>query len=118
MSDKGIILSEKHGVNPSLLCCALCGKDIGIALMGRLKGDVEAPKRCCDGRICDDCKKSLEDKKERCFIDFSTGKYIKLPDESLSQDYLNRVKDTRYIPLPPDNFRMLEGMLSGENPQV
>lgn len=57
MSDEGIILSEKHGVNPSLLCCALCGKDIGIALMGRLKGDVEAPKRCCDGRICDDCKK-------------------------------------------------------------
>ena len=113
--EKGIRLSPKYGANPSLVVCILCGKETGaIALLGKIgkgKEDKEAPKHICDGSICDECKKELEDKKERCFIDFTTGKYIKLPDSGLSEKYLKRLKDTRYIPLPPDNFKFLEDSL-------
>lgn len=33
-------LSPKHGLNPSLVVCPICGEPISIALLGRLK------KRC------------------------------------------------------------------------
>lgn len=36
---KGIRVSEKYGVNPSITICPICGKETGIALLGRLKGD-------------------------------------------------------------------------------
>lgn len=42
---KNIILSEKHGVNPSITVYPICGKEIGIALLGKLKGDEEAPRK-------------------------------------------------------------------------
>ncbi len=59
MKDKGIILSKKHGVNASLLCCEVCGKDYSLALLGKLKGDAEAPKKMYNG-LCDDCKKVID----------------------------------------------------------
>lgn len=31
-----LLLSKEHGLNPSLLCCPLCGADTGVALCGRL----------------------------------------------------------------------------------
>jgi hypothetical protein len=41
-----IKLSPQHGVNPSIGVCFYCGEDSGeIILPGRLKGDVEAPRR-------------------------------------------------------------------------
>ena len=40
---KSITLSHKHGVNPSVTHCECCGKEIGLALVGRLKGDEKAP---------------------------------------------------------------------------
>lgn len=43
----GIHLSKKHGVNPSIEICAVCGKGIGVALLGRLKNDAEAPREVC-----------------------------------------------------------------------
>lgn len=55
MKDKGIKLSPKHGVNPSVLHCTCCGKDYGIALLGKLKGDKEAPRDIAQG-LCDQCK--------------------------------------------------------------
>lgn len=61
--EKSIKLSEKHGVNPSMLCCPVCGKEYGIALLGKLKGDVEAPMRIIGNELCDDCKmKAGQDK--------------------------------------------------------
>ena len=42
---KNIILSEKHGVNSSITVCPICDKEIGIALLGKLKGDEEAPRK-------------------------------------------------------------------------
>lgn len=52
-----IILSPKHGLNPSLLKCFACGKNAGIALLGKLKNDEEAPKEMIDKTIfCNDCQ--------------------------------------------------------------
>lgn len=55
---KGIRISEKHGVNPSITICPICGKDTGIALLGKLKGDEEAPRKII-GDLCDDCISKL-----------------------------------------------------------
>ena len=54
-----ITLSKKHGVNPSVLRCECCGKDYGVTLLGKLKGDAEAPREIFQG-LCDDCKKVIE----------------------------------------------------------
>lgn len=55
MSDS-IRLSPKHGLNPSIETCAWCGGTKGIALMGKLKGDAEAPKYITmNYEPCDDC---------------------------------------------------------------
>ena len=59
MKEKGITLSEKHGVNPSITHCECCGKETGIALFGRLKGDQEAPKDVYAG-LCEDCEKVIK----------------------------------------------------------
>lgn len=56
-----ITLSEKYGVNPSITHCFICGKEDGIALMGKLEGDKEAPQHYCDPSIvCDECKEQLD----------------------------------------------------------
>lgn len=62
---KGIRVNEKHGVNPSITVCPICGKETGIALLGKLKGDEEAP-RYTHGDICDECKARVADNK--CFV--------------------------------------------------
>lgn len=52
-----IRLSKKHGVNPSVEVCFWCGEPMGVALLGKLKGDVEAPREICTGyEMCDKCK--------------------------------------------------------------
>lgn len=55
MPEDSIVLSPKHGVNPSVLHCICCGKDYGIALLGKIKGDKEAPRDIYQG-LCNDCK--------------------------------------------------------------
>lgn len=56
-----ITLSKKHGVNPSITHCECCGKEIGIAMFGRLKDDAEAPRDVYMG-LCDDCQKVVDQK--------------------------------------------------------
>ena len=58
MKEKSITLSPKHGVNPSITHCECCGKETGLALLGKLKGDKEAPKNIAMG-LCDDCQKVI-----------------------------------------------------------
>lgn len=41
---KGVTLSKKHGLNPSMAMCPICGKAEGIALLGNIKRDEEAPR--------------------------------------------------------------------------
>ncbi len=59
MSKDSITLSPKHGLNPSVTHCECCGKEIGVALFGRLKGDKEAPRDVAMG-YCDDCQKVID----------------------------------------------------------
>lgn len=58
---KSIPISQKHGVNPTMPVCFFCGEPTGeIALLGKLKGDVEAPKHMIlSYEPCDKCKKAF-----------------------------------------------------------
>lgn len=56
----GRTFSPKHGANPSMVKCFICGKHYSIALFGRLKGDAEAPREIVDG-LCPDCQKVIDD---------------------------------------------------------
>ncbi len=65
MKDKGIKLSPKYGVNPTIPVCFWCGEEKNeIALLGHLanhKGeDIEAPRRMVmDYEPCDKCKENM-----------------------------------------------------------
>ena len=69
---KGIELSPKHGVNPTIGVCFFCGEDTGeLALLGRIRekddngrskrgSDVEAPRRMVlSYEPCDKCKENF-----------------------------------------------------------
>lgn len=62
---KDITLNKKHGLNPSMTVCPICGKKESIAILGHIKGDKEAP-RYIQGDICDECKAKVADNK--CFV--------------------------------------------------
>lgn len=79
---KNIKLSPKHGVNPSLLKCPICGKEYGLALLGRLKGDAEAPKTI-EGDLCDECKKSHIRIVEIAENNKATGRSVIIPRNAL-----------------------------------
>jgi hypothetical protein len=56
MAKGDILLSPKHGVNPSMMQCFFCGEVAGIALLGKLKGDIEAPRQAVfDKQPCAKC---------------------------------------------------------------
>lgn len=58
---KGIKVSQKHGVNPSMDICFWCGEVRGVALCGKLKGDAEAPKKMVTSlEPCDKCKERFK----------------------------------------------------------
>ena len=58
---KGIKISPKYGVNPTIPVCFWCGKQKNeIALMGRMKGDIEAPKNMVlDYVPCEECQSHM-----------------------------------------------------------
>jgi hypothetical protein len=53
-----IALSPKHGLNPTIPKCFICGQNKNeILLLGRLKKDEEAPHNVCfDYSPCDSCR--------------------------------------------------------------
>ena len=55
---KDIKISPKYGVNPTIPVCFFCGEPKNeIALMGKMKGDIEAPKKMVlDYGPCEHCK--------------------------------------------------------------
>ena len=58
---RGIPISKKHGVNPTMLICPICHHETnGLALLGRLPGDAEAPRYSLDREPCDDCRKVID----------------------------------------------------------
>lgn len=60
MLNKDIRISKKHGINPTIPLCFWCGKEKNeIALLGKLPGDIEAPRSMWllgDYEPCCDCK--------------------------------------------------------------
>ena len=57
----GIKISPKYGVNPTIPVCFWCGKQKNeIALMGRMKDDIEAPKNMVlDYVPCEECQNHM-----------------------------------------------------------
>ena len=57
----GIKISPKHGLNPTIPVCFWCGKQKNeIALMGRMKDDIEAPKNMVlDYVPCEECQSHM-----------------------------------------------------------
>jgi len=56
-----VTISKKHGVNPTLLICPICHKETGgLALLGKLKGDAEAPKYTMDHSLCKECQSAVD----------------------------------------------------------
>ena len=103
---KGITLSKKHGLNPSLDICFWCGEPKGLALCGRMKGDAEAPRNMVTSlEPCDKCKDKFKlgvhlieiiddgsrfgDNKAFAFVDtegkphWSTGRYVVMKSEAV-----------------------------------
>lgn len=37
-----IKISKEHGINPSICLCPICRNETGIALFGKIKGDIKA----------------------------------------------------------------------------
>lgn len=58
---KGIKISPKHGLNPTIPVCFWCGKQKNeIALMGRMENDIEAPKNMVLDYIpCEECQSHM-----------------------------------------------------------
>jgi hypothetical protein len=86
-----IILSKKHGVNPSLICCPICNAHTSIALFGQLKDDQEAPREIKGTDLCDKCKSTHitiievnNDKVETGRIGFIAKKHVN--DETLEKE--------------------------------
>lgn len=65
-----IRLSPKHGVNPSVMKCPVCAEDTGLALLGRLRDDAEAPRQMLDRDPCDKCKERFNDYRNTGFTVF------------------------------------------------
>lgn len=58
---KGVKVSPKHGLNPTIPICFWCGKERGeVALLGKLPGDAEAPKHVVlDYEPCESCRAEM-----------------------------------------------------------
>lgn len=94
MKKGSIQVSEKHGLNPSMCLCPICKKEIGVAILGKLKGDIEAPKYIVGRKLCDECKKQVDNGKMffiEVFTSFTgeiighTGRVVSMSKEDAKQ---------------------------------
>lgn len=98
---ENIRLSEKHGINPSITVCPICGKEIDIALLGKLKGDEEAPRKIIED-LCDDCISKLGNDKIYIFAINDQGygtKAIIIERSALNipvKDYMTLMKENEF----------------------
>lgn len=57
----GIVLSQKHGLNPALEQCFCCGEVKSLVLFGKLRGDQQAPSKVCLSKApCEDCARLMQ----------------------------------------------------------
>jgi hypothetical protein len=97
MNKDSISVSEKHGVNPSVMLCPVCGKGTGVALFGKLPGDKEAPRNSRDMNPCEECQKQITEWKKLGFVIFV------IDDEFESAQHL----EERKRPTPWQMFKWL-----------
>lgn len=100
---KGIRLSEKHGVNPTLPKCFWCGEDTGeVALLGRLPDDAEAPRSCfLSYDRCPACKEMWA--KGVVFIEVETGTF----EESRNEIAPGALPTGRHFAITRDAFERI-----------
>lgn len=101
MSGDSIKLSPKHGVNPSILVCFWCEEEIGVALLGKLPKDAEAPEKVSASYYpCDKCKEKFskgillfEAIREEGRV-IPTGRYMIVSEEAFTKiDETNEIRD-------------------------
>lgn len=106
--EEGIPISEKHGLNPTLDTCMICGEAFQILLLGKLPNDEEAPKQICTGQVCPKCIDKFKENNERIYIEYSdnnlTGRYAILPDKVLVSEYLANIGEKRVFYLESNIF--------------
>jgi hypothetical protein len=106
---KGIRISEKHGVNPSMSRCIICGEAGNeIILFGRLPGDAEAPRLgpVTSFEPCEKCRKQYLDVGVLLIeIDGKpTGRIAVLKDEAFKRIF--------NIPIPMKKIAMIPAEVS------
>ena len=123
MASNTIRLSPKHGVNPMVMQCFYCGGDAGIALLGLLKGDAEAPRKAVlDQRPCQKCEDLMEQGIMLISVDearttdrenpYRTGKLCVIKDEALeritqSRELFEQIAKRRVAFVPDDAWAKL-----------
>ena len=96
-------LSKKHGVNPALMLCIVCGDEYGVALPGRLKGDVEAPRQSVwEMTPCDKCKEII-DKGAVALIECRDGSQGNNPYRTGRVWFVKKEKLEELADFPPNN---------------
>lgn len=56
-----MVISKKHGLNPSMDICFFCGEPKGIALFGKMKGDAAAPRQVfLNYEPCEKCQALMD----------------------------------------------------------
>lgn len=106
-----IVLSETHGVNPSIEVCVVCEEDLGIILFGKLKDDVEAPKQVCLGRLCDKCISKFKKEHKKLILEVNdlgfTGRYFIFPEKCIRPEILEEIGDNVTIYLGEEAFQKI-----------
>lgn len=61
MSKDSIKLSPKYVVNPFIAICFWCREDVGVAMLGKLPDDAEAPRKVVlDYEPCEKCQAKMD----------------------------------------------------------
>lgn len=129
-----MILSKKHGLNPSLDICFWCGEEKGIALLGKIGGrnqDLKAPPKVITNyEPCDKCKEQMESgitimevcensvvenlkpigKNDMGQSVFPTGKFVVVKEDSFNrifQDKLDSLHGSKKMIMHQDEFKRL-----------
>ena len=128
--EKGIILSKKHGLNPSMCQCFFCGEVKAIALMGHIgkKGeDLEAPRMCVmDYEPCDKCIENMNlgitlievtttqptDNRPPMTAQggtqvYPTGRYLVLKEEAVNKIFNMSLEKGQKIFIDPETYKLL-----------
>ena len=129
--DRGIKLSKKHGVNPSMCQCFFCGEVKAIALMGQLIGekgeDLEAPRMCVmDYEPCDKCIENMKlgvtlievtttqptDNRPPMTAQggtqvYPTGRYLVLKEEAVNRIFNMSLEKGQKIFIDPETYKLL-----------